>query len=601
MKRLIIIILLFFSLVSIGQNELHIDKTFVRSKAYKDRFIPDGGKMLSDRLTKAYMLMAEKHGIAESIEFGWMSGGASKVRDEIYVEKIYNFYDNFNGTQTTASLQPLIENRGIFKSTEDNYLDISSTVVVGTITTVVKDGGIFNITHTDVDSIITVIDWTGELCAYVIRNEVLTTQEKADETSFLEMIYPIFDFDRETNYQGLKWNPSTNTYTRLGSLSDIALSASAGNANLPIQSEMKRCVINNSGIVQYYIDPTDPYLKNGSADSVDYWGTDGQVMVEIPKFYYVQTRTNGEIYYGISLEKLDGMDLHPAFFKDGKEVNYRYYSAFEGSMYDASTGAMTVSGSIASDLYASGDLMCSIADQWAKTNEKRSEYRTMAADRGTGFRQLDWTLNSAVQVLFLIEYANFHTQGMIGAGRTALSGGTWTADSYIGKTGLSISDGNGTNSVSNGGTAGYLTDYMTYRGIENWYGNVWKMVDGLTWDGTWTGVAAAQPVYYTNNSEYFQDYGSENMKFLTNASYIGNVAGYISDFENTVGFIPSDIGSTSLVYDYYYQHSEAGRDYWRVPPVGGHANAGGAAGGFALIANGAWSYVSVIIGARLAY
>ncbi|MDA3835022.1 MAG: hypothetical protein PF495_16675 [Spirochaetales bacterium] len=427
-------------------------------------------------------------------------------------------------------------------------------------------------------------------------------------TTAADSVKLIVDYDRLTDnylsmFQGVRWNKNDDTYQRTGSLIDIAVSQSAGNANLPVHSQMKRCVLDDYGIVQYYVDADNPTYQDGSTTlTVDYTGGDGQVMVQTQKFYYrVEFTVQGDYYWSVSLYHLPGFTLHPAFFKDGQEVNYRYFSAFEGSMYDASAGAMTASGSITTSLYSTGDIMCSVSNQWAKTNEQRSEYRSMAAQRGEGWRQLDWTLNSAVQLLFLVEYANFNTQSMIGNGRTDLSGGSWTADSYIGKTGLSISDGNGTNSVSNGGTSGYLTDYMTYRGIENWYGNVWKMFDGITWDGRWTGTAAAQPVYYTNNSEYFKDTGSDNMRFLTDASYIGTSAGYITDFENTFVFIPSAVGGSSLVYDYYYQYSESSRDYWRVPLVGGSATHGGQAGGFALGAYAAWSLGNSSFGARLCF
>jgi hypothetical protein len=289
--------------------------------------------------------------------------------------------------------------------------------------------------------------------------------------------------------------------------------------------------------------------------------------------------------------------------KDGVEVDYRYYSAFEGSMYDASAGAMTAKSDIATDLYASGDKMCSVAGQWAKTAETRAEYRAMAAERGSGWRQLDWYLNSAVQLLYLIEYADFNSQTMIGNGRTSLSGGGWTADSYIGMTGLSIGEGNVSASVSNGSTLGYLTDYMSYRGIENWYGNAWKMLDGITWDGRWTGAPAAQPVYVTNNSADLIDYGIGNLTHLIDAPYIGSDAGYISDISNVLGFIPSAaMGSSSTkLCDYYYQYSQSARDYWRVVLFGGLAYHGGSAGGFALHAHSAWSRASVDIAGRLCF
>jgi len=327
------------------------------------------------------------------------------------------------------------------------------------------------------------------------------------------------------------------------------------------------------------------------------------VMVEIPKFYYWQDLSATIKYWKISKYKLTGFTLHPAFWKDGQEVDYRYYSAFEGSMWDVSAGAMTAKGSIPTSLYASGDKMCSVAGQWAKTNETRAEYRTMAAERGTGFRQLDYALHSAVQLLYLVEYADFNSQTMIGMGRTELSDGGWTADSYIGLTGLSIPDGNGSNSVSNGTTLGYLTDYVSYRGIENLFGNVYKMLDGITWDGRWIGSAAAQPVYVTNNSDYFQDVARVNMQHLCDASYIGTNAEYIGNLENVTGFIPSDDGgsATTKITDYYYQYSEVDRDYWRVVLVGMNASSGSEAGVFSLYVNAISSNDGVTVGARLCY
>lgn len=339
--------------------------------------------------------------------------------------------------------------------------------------------------------------------------------------------------------------------------------------------------------------------------TANFGGADGQIMVEIGKFYYNHTLVGTLNSWYISKYDLAGFELHPAFWKDGQEVNYRYYSAFEGSMWDVGTGAMTAKADIATDLYASGDKMCSVAGTWPKTNETRAEYRSMSAERGPGFRQLDYCLHSAVQLLYLVEYADFNSQAMIGMGRTELSGGTWTADSYIGMTGLSIADGNGTNSVSNGAALGYLTDYMCYRGIENWYGDVYKCVDGITVDGRWTGVEAAMPMYWTNNSAYFADEGSENMRHLCDASYIGTNAGYITNIENTgFGFIPSAVSggsSTTYLTDYYYQYSESGRDYWRVFWVSDAAANGSRAGGLAVYVLNASTTAYVNASGRLCF
>lgn len=335
--------------------------------------------------------------------------------------------------------------------------------------------------------------------------------------------------------------------------------------------------------------------------SANYGGADGQVMVEIPKFYLRQEYFDNKIRWAISLQQLAGFQLHPAFFKDGAEVNYRYYSAFEGSMYDASTGAMTAKASIHLNLYATGDKFCSVAGQWPKTAETWQEYDLGSEARGAGWRNIDFALNSAVQLLYLIEYASFQSQSMIGNGRTNLSGGSFIADSYIGQTGLSIKNGNSTASIQVGGTGGYLTDYMTYRGIENWYGNVLKDLSFIAWDGRWTGTTAPQPVYWTNDVSKKKYTASTDMTLLVNASYIGALEGNQSAFENQYGFIPSKIGSSSIVGDYYLQYDRVETNTWRVVRFGGCASNGSRAGSFALNADVSWTNANVAVGGRVCF
>ncbi len=476
--------------------------------------------------------------------------------------------------------------------------------------------------------------------------------------------------------QGLRWNSSTDTYTRLGAIYGIATATSAGDGYLPIHSQMKRCMIGISGF-SYYIDFTitatgyvgNPINQEGTTSfatgtatstttghlintgggfvsagviagqvvhnttngkttkyavilavaatdltlaldimasgdtyeigTANYGGVDGECMVQVPKFYYKQSVVGTVHEWYISLYNLPNFTLHPAFWRDGVEVPYRYYSAFEGSMFDASAGTMCSSANIPSNIYAAGDYMCSRAGQWAKTNETRASYRAMATTNWVEFRQHDYYLHSAIQLLYLIEYASFYSQSMIGAGRTNLSGGGWTADSYIGQTGFSIKDGNGTFSVSNGTTAGFLTDYMTYRGIENWYGNVWKFIDGITWDASANNTSPV-PVYVTGNKNYFADTGSVNMQLLCNASYIGTDAGWSSDIMNCVGFIPSAVGAsdTTKITDYYWQYNTNGQG-WRAPFFGGNSKYGSYAGGFALYSDNGFAVIDVTISARL--
>jgi len=493
------------------------------------------------------------------------------------------------------------------------------------------------------------------------------------------------DIDLTPLYQGVEWDQSGDTYRRLGSTAGMAKSTSPGNDYLPIQSDMKRCLLNDNGTVNYYLDADNSMMKQYTtipySDSINYvngdtiivtgasfsttadtgmwvhnvdstlyaWikgicsddtlilsdsifvvgdsinqynailnGDDGQVMVEIPKFYEKYNRTGDILKWYVSKYDLTGFDLHPAFWKDGQEVDYRYMSAFEGSMYDDNISAMCPDANIEDDRYASGDKMCSVAGYYPKTNETRAENRAMAAERGSGWRQVDYYLHSAIQLLYLIEYADFNSQSVIGNGRTMFSDGAWEAANqgngkYIGRCGYSLADGNGTNatdrasstdiSAINTETDFTYHDYMTYRGIENFFGNVWKMLDGITWDGRWTGSAAAQPVYVTNNSSDFQDEARVNMQHLCDASYIGTTAGYIGDIENATGFIPSNDGGSETTYlcDNYWQYSENGRDYWRLVLVGANTYDGLKGGVFSLHVNYASGNVNAYLSGRLAY
>jgi len=398
-------------------------------------------------------------------------------------------------------------------------------------------------------------------------------------------------------WTGVSWNESTDAYTRRGSLAGQATGASPGNALLPIHAAMRRCVMSDAGVVQYYLDPDDSTKKaDGSAS--DLTGGDGQVMVEIPKFYVKYSYATNVHAWDISLQPLAGFVPHPAFFKDGAWVDYRYIGAYEGSMYDASAGAMTPDADITTDMYAAGDKLCSITSQYPKTNETRSEFRAMAAERGTGWRQLDYYLLAAVQVLYLVEYADFDSQSMIGQGRTQLSGGTWVAGSYLGESGLSNGDGNGTNCVDYSGDAddaGADAAYMTYRGIENFWGNIWKWVDGIN-------INDNIP-YFCNVGTSFAD--DTTTGYARPVDYDGvdvtlhNANGWQTTLERiSTGFLPSAVGGSSSTYicDYYYQDTG-----WRVVLFGGAAYGGSSAGAFYVYAHYTSSFVNVTFGGRLCF
>ena len=93
---------------------------------------------------------------------------------------------------------------------------------------------------------------------------------------------------------------------------------------LPIQSRIRRCVTKN-GVIQYYLHSDNSELKaDGSPAKLD--GTDGNVMVEIPEFFY---KCEEEISSGVKTVRLKISEQGlPGFIYSRR----RYTSAYEATI-----------------------------------------------------------------------------------------------------------------------------------------------------------------------------------------------------------------------------------------------------------------------------
>ena len=144
---------------------------------------------------------------------------------------------------------------------------------------------------------------------------------------------------------------------------------------------------------------------------------------------------------------------------------------------------------------------------------------------------------------------------------------------------------------------------MSYRGIENLYGNVWEFRDGWTIDGDGAVNAGAVTMYATNNDADFADSGSTNMVEVYRDTAPHASGAYMSGLADiSTGFIGHGAkmtgASNTHVGDYYWEYYNNGNG-WRVPLVG--ASAGGPAGVFALNVATASSDSGVSIGSRVAF
>jgi hypothetical protein len=336
------------------------------------------------------------------------------------------------------------------------------------------------------------------------------------------------------------------------------------------------------------------------------------VMVQIPKFY-VRRQVAGTITtWSVSDTALPGFVVHPAFNKNGVEVDFRYYSAYDACAFDVSGSTFisglnrdnAVSNTPNVDVTATtGDKLASVSGIYPMVGLTRAQFRTIAANRGTGWRQLDWTLFSAVQVLYLTEYQTFFSQSRLGDGNVN--------GSYVSQTGDQNDSPNSiaglTNSIGNASTNGSQasagakpgTAFMSYRGIENFYGNVNNWADGCIVNPDGSVSANEARMWWTNNSADFSDSVKTNMtEIAVDLTTGGDFASAIAatDYFFVATSVSGGSASTFITDGYFGSTSDD-----RVVLVSGAADAGAIAGAFFVSADIGSSIASRAVGARLAF
>lgn len=292
-------------------------------------------------------------------------------------------------------------------------------------------------------------------------------------------------------------------------------------------------------------------------------GSNGQVMVYQPKFYYkvvplkLEKQSSGLGYhirkanYYVTATPHAGFKLHPLFYDaNGNEVEYVLLSAYEGSLYDVSAGAYINDNAPGSYTYAQGDRLCSVAGKkpvsgkLANIGTKAKNFEEMAQAHGTGWHLDTIKSVSANQLLMLIELGQFNTQTAIGLGVVNnATNGTYNCASLTGSTaGIGNETGMASATVFENGS-GKTTNTVngkvsvSYRGVENPWGNIYKHVNGVNlWgDGTMNGGQ----VYIADNFSFNEESHS--------GSY--HLAGFT--FTNTNGSV-SAFGYGSEEYDWLF-------------------------------------------------
>lgn len=258
-----------------------------------------------------------------------------------------------------------------------------------------------------------------------------------------------------------------------------------------------------------YLPYSDMVRKNYvNGEIVDFTGYDnGETYVYIPQFWskIIDDAENSKMYIYVSGVPAEGFTLHPG--------SGRYMSRYEcNSDYLSAPGTAP------------------------KTNANLAIFRTNVVDI-YGKRYLyDIHTYNALQLLYLVEFCNFNTQGKIGAGITSGSA------KNVGETDiLTYHTGRveGTDNVS----------AVQYRWIENLWGNVWNWVDGvLIQDGL---------VYVCDDCTKYSSTITEDYTSIGLTTPSGRGFYKTSQVYNNCYLIPATTGGSDSTYtcDYYYYNT----------------------------------------------
>ena len=414
---------------------------------------------------------------------------------------------------------------------------------------------------------------------------------------------------------GITMDYKNKTCTRIAGAKNLI--AGADFDKFSMYGGRKRCNVSDGGTINaYYGD--EGYTEDGS---------NGQVMVYQPKFYYLVCPLEydrQETGYGYHLRKANyyvsetqraGFKLHPAFYdKNGNEVDYILMSAYEGCIYDTSANAYLKNDEQVMD--ASKDKFSSIAGarpaSGISQNLTRPNIEQMAKNRGEGWHSFGIKTASMEQLLMIVEMGMMNLQTAIGQGVVNIpwATGSDTTSSYAGATGSTASFGNGTGRATEtttyeGGVATKNTadgkTSICYRGVENFWGNIWKFAYGVNIWGN--GKMAGGMPYICSDFNYAEGKNTDNYEgagfTVTKANGYISAMGYSTKYDWL--FMASEcLGNSSLpVGDYTYITENL--NGYRIARLGGNWNVGSFAGGFYWDLNIGVGYRSRSIGGRLVY
>lgn len=292
----------------------------------------------------------------------------------------------------------------------------------------------------------------------------------------------------------------------------------------------------------------------------------GNAFVRVPKFYIRKTQNKSLSTWQVSMVK-QGDDWYlPKCFYDfdtKKELDYVDVSRYEGSI---------VSGKLQSKTGVMPTGKTNI-------NDFRTSATALNVDGKKGYHLWDVHTLDVLQVLFTIEFATLDSQSI-------MEGNDHSSDANITGT---------TDSVK--GSSGFVTSgpaSMVYRGIENLYGNLAMLTDGLN-------ISDLSLYSCDDATKYVSDtfmYPYYKVSYPLISGY-GNITGLGFDKEHPGVTAPTSFNSDELNTYYHDKGSVAGSGIYAVYTGGGFNFGTGSPGLWYWNGNNSSSDVVTGVGSRL--
>ena len=372
--------------------------------------------------------------------------------------------------------------------------------------------------------------------------------------------------------------------------------------DLPVQNLMRRCVVDDTGAVRYYLNADDSTKKeDGTAANLT--GADGQVMVEIPAHYRKASLNTAGGYMDVEIS------LYP--FEGAIRVPRYLVSAYEATLDRENNKLASVVNTTAA--FRGGNNNADWDGTYRSllglpaTSISLTDFRTYGRNRGTGWGCYDYNAHLAIYWLFAIEYATLDSQkafnpdldsagyhqGGLGSGVSNFSNwSTYNSYNPIIPCGFTNSLGNKTGVkdfvLTEAQAEAYGSEHTesvpSYRGIENPFGHIWKWTDGFLGVGV---NGEYQDIYVCRDpSKYSSVVTSDYVHFADHeAAANGYCKAIVASDPNLQAevrvfgdiFDRDDSGSASTYFcDYHYHANTDGSVYGLC--VGGPADDGSLAG-----------------------